>query len=219
MEDFKWTDELAREFVEYCDNQRPGVYILGYDLVELFKKSKQPKPKEYEILTIAPLKDNAIYSVKRLSDGEIFAIGDKFINEYNSGQIYTLDYFFTSNDRNSISGVSEIFGGTPISKMIKIKQSLFTTEDGKAVFEGDTVVLLNTDTWLWTSGIKAPSNPLSGDVNQYKYFSTKDAASDYILMNKPLLSVNNIHSYFDSWATKPNGYLREKIKELARSKL
>lgn len=73
------------------------------------------------------------------------------------------------------------------------REFLFTTEDGVDVFEGDSVFLLTTERWL-ISRCAAPRNPFKGNKIQFKYFSTEEAATDYINMNKPVLCVLDIHT-------------------------
>jgi hypothetical protein len=96
MSEFVWTDELVREFIEYGRRLMhiSDLDYLGMDM-DKFKASKQPKP-EWEILKgqsdargvhtwrkideanehPCPLSACRIYSVRRLSDGEVFTSGD-----------------------------------------------------------------------------------------------------------------------------------------------
>lgn len=75
---------------------------------------------------------------------------------------------------------------------------LFTTEDGIDVHIGDNLFLLGTSNWIITnlSPINAKiTTPFKGSTGvEFKYFSTKEAAKEYVLMNKPALSVNDIKS-------------------------
>lgn len=145
-----------------------------------------------------------IYSVKRLSDGEVFTVGDKICNtksikEKTQGCVTISnfkivdDYLWIKHDtgfRSSENGWNEISH--------YIKKPLFTTEDGVDIFEGDSV-------WeaTYCSGKKRLWNKpnmfkvLKVDIKvylqeHYKLFSTKEAAEEYILMNKPCLSINDI---------------------------
>ena len=84
MSEFIWTEELATEYAAWCLNRHTIKDI------DKFKKSKQPK-LEWEILTYSHFQSGIhaaepccarnghckIYSVKRLSDGEVFTVGDK----------------------------------------------------------------------------------------------------------------------------------------------
>ena len=94
MSEFKWTDELVKEFMKDFVIH-PNWKTFGDDWIEEFKASKQPKP-EWEILEDASGKKGdpnfsaitrnhphweythyPIHSVKRLSDGEVFTVGDR----------------------------------------------------------------------------------------------------------------------------------------------
>lgn len=70
------------------------------------------------------------------------------------------------------------------------KQPLFTTEDGVDIFEGDKIHYCNKDYKLYDS--KAGSKFHGGKNKHFKYFSTKEAAEEYILMNKPCLSISDV---------------------------
>ncbi len=135
----------------------------------------------------------SIHSVKRLSDGEIFTIGDKT----NFGLISKIVII-----NNSLSFYfEEKCCGYGLKIIIKWKP-LFTTEDGVDIFEGDKVwwVAVNEEydtpsgdkTWsfnefVWKGKPTASSN--------YKWFSTKEKAEEYIIMNKPCLSFNDVINY------------------------
>ncbi len=112
---FEWTDELVMEFIEYRRN-----YGSFNDVFKAFKKS-HPKAehKDYEILEWdsssfkgggCGVKDEEmaswgfnIKSVKRLSDGEVFSVGDRVNNEWTitefqiDGNIIYAHFYETSN--------------------------------------------------------------------------------------------------------------------------
>jgi len=96
-----------------------------------------------------------IYSVKRLSDGEIFTIGD-IVEEY--GEIRT---FLLQNDKIFIN---EKFMKISLPKLVKVKQPLFKTEDGVDIYEGDNTFgidekyqFLKFNGWVWKK-MKAQTN-------------------------------------------------------------
>lgn len=69
------------------------------------------------------------------------------------------------------------------------KEVLFTTEDGVEVHKGDLIWYLHKDSLVITNWLcYSVPKPLDGE---FIYFSTKDAIKEYILMNKPLLSLND----------------------------
>ena len=89
-----------------------------------------------------------IYSVKRLSDGEVFTVGDR-INHYGeyaknefSTKTYTLKkiYFIEENTLTFYVGKGFNLGAISASKY---KLPLFTTEDGIQIFKGDECWAIN----------------------------------------------------------------------------
>lgn len=89
------------------------------------------------------------------------------------------------------------------------------TEDGKELAYGDPYWCVHIDgteqsTW---SGVYGLSTHIIADA---KYFSTKEAAKDYAVMNRPCLSVNDVVYGIDqAWVTNP---VMDKLKALAIKK-
>jgi hypothetical protein len=247
MDNFQWTDELVKEFEIFYN--KIDYAITGCDPIQKgidqFKKSKEPK-KEYEILEfITPylgendvifkrtmdgdfsvllngfgdivsemsLSSNPvvrIHSVRRLSDGQIFTVGDIIVE----GII--ISFHLT----NIGMGVQCGNVGCLLNEVSKVNRCLFTTEDGVPVYEGDKVCLLSTSRWHLVKNVSSPVNPFYGDNHEsFKYFSTEEAAKEYILMNKHLLSVNDIKDWLEKYFDYPNGINVNHVRELAKSKL
>jgi hypothetical protein len=74
-------------------------------------------------------------------------------------------------------------------KASKSKPVLFTTEDGKHIYEGDDYWFIRHDDTIGTANSSRPPLP-KGKAT----FSTEAVAKEYVLMNKPCLSVNDIIS-------------------------
>ncbi len=112
-------------------------------------------------------------------------------------------------------------------KLIKeiIEKPLFTTEDGVNIYEGDKYFQLaisfnpNFREAIYEE-IARPNITYSYNCKEGReqlnkngryYFSTKEAAEEYILMNRPCLSVNDLLN---------SGFLmREELIKLVKSKL
>lgn len=163
-----------------------------------------------------------IYSVKRLSDGEVFSIDDKinFRGLYgnNSGHKYDTIKGFELKQDGSL-GVRYHNGLVGIEKIQKYKEALFTTEDGVELFGGERVFSV--------SDILITAVLLNFSVEDFKntkdkIFAKKEKAEEYILMNKPCLSLNDLLSV---WGDKKdlNVYkdspMFQKFKNLAKTKL
>lgn len=152
--------------------------------------------------------DYSIHSIRRLSDGEIFTIGDKifpnnkiykFELKNNILKIWHCDISFSTPIIERPSGqpgnCSWVEG---INNLKKIKQPLFTTEDGVDIFEGNKVYYVENYNLNWCI-----------IPNYYKfvqsktYFSTKEKAEEYVIMNKPCLSLNDYYSLFEEVLLDP----------------
>jgi hypothetical protein len=134
-----------------------------------------------------------IYCVKRLSDGKLFKIGD--ICENN----------FTIKGFESKQGVIEAFNKgeyhtswLPLSKL-KLVDYLFKSDDGVFVKEGDFVYFVNLPL---TSDTKIPTaSKLSKEMkllSDRKCFSNLEKAKDFIILNKPGLSIADVQEIYVS---------------------
>lgn len=125
-----------------------------------------------------------VYSVKR-SDGIKFKIGDNT----NTGIISK----FEMQDNM----IRVWFEGNPSKyhmNLISLRHvlPLFKTEDGIDIYSGDTYWLINYKNWTipgtWTN--------IAGDKTQlntyHKAFISEKNANEYIIMNKPILSINDV---------------------------
>lgn len=217
-------DELIA-ILKHLSIARKNKYETYMDLKRAQKK------KEYEIISFKHKnelyhvpKNAEILSVKRLYDGEVFTVGDGVIW---GKPCNILRLFISSNglmwcdlkyrDGNECHNAN-------IGSLDKAKEVLFTTEDGKEVYNEDNVFLLCTKTWHKSPAISAPKDPFSDD-GRIKYFSTEKEREEYILMNKPILSLNDLIIVWDGdrlvglsehYKSSP---MFQRFKELAKSKL
>lgn len=233
--DFQWNEDLLYEFMNSLwsnDRFKKDDFIRE---LEYFKKSKEQEG--YEILSLKYEKDKKvypftylpngvyIYSVKRLSDGEVFRVGDlvKWNLERNDQTPFLIESFEENHMHPFEDRMFCNNKNIDICYLEKVKKVLFTTDDNFIVYENDgsaTSIVYDDFSFNYRCRIEQ----VLGEIKIWgreslKLFSTKEVAEDWIIMNKPVLSVRDIHDYFDSWVTKPNDYLRNKIVELAKSKL
>lgn len=144
-----------------------------------------------------PLKGGyVIHSVKRLSDGEIFSIGDKIKSEpFVTRRGFTVIDEIYYNEHKQLS-YKTCKGEVPrtfvfCEDTVHYKEvPLFITEDGVEIFEGDKFYPVCIEEGYgykpfefipqrWSS---VPSAPW------FRYFSTEQAAKQYIEDNKPIYS-------------------------------
>ena len=235
--EFQWTDELVMEY----QNFKPSIFSV-LSAIEQFKKSKAKK--EYEILSfkadifvlcknangtfgvyeieeqdLLSSSAHAIHSVKRLSDGEVFSVGD--LVKYSDGKCnyehFIIDNFWINNAGKCLVRGKDNLICEWVTEIQKIRKPLFTTEDGVSVFLDQRVW------WVRKSdfelGFHDFYNEKSWCPNRFLYFSTKEAAKDFILMSKPLLSLNEMKLWLERYFNYPDGVNVGGLLELAKSKL
>lgn len=155
-----------------------------------------------------------IHSVKRIYDGEIFTVGDNISHSYKgvNNETITKEYkiekiYFIEKERLSFY----VGGGLSlgIKNVLKLKQPLFTTEDGVDIYEPSTRVFYVCRDWR----IYSPT-VISQAAKENKCYSTKEAAEEYLLMNKPCLSINDILTRYNyKWAEIGKLSLKELVKQ------
>lgn len=159
---------------------------------------------------------NKIHSIKRLLDNEIFTIGDKIeIRNLDS----KIDSFYIKNDCLMLT--SELSNcGDYLNNIIKRKQKqkLFISEDGVDIFEGDGFHYVSLEFKIYNR--IATNDYIKLEI--YKDFSTKEKAEEFIFMNKPVLSINDLlmknETYYPANKTII-GVTFSKLKELVKQKL
>lgn len=122
----------------------------------------------------------AIHSVRRLSDNKIFTLDDKLVFDGVAGKLVR---FTLSNGKMYADQVS-------LSNIHHIEDKLFTTEDGVDIFEGDSYFKVTNDTFIL---LPMPSASKHESLRS-KVFSTREAAREYIILNKPCLSISDIYN-------------------------
>lgn len=158
-----------------------------------------------------------IHSVKRLSDGEVFTVGDK-IKGYDNDNGFIISHIWigSSNDlvlANYPKNAKGFNRSCFIKGAIKVKTPLFTTEDGVDVYEGDKVFGIDRNWKVFEF------NALCKIDNElFKRFSTKEAAEEYVLMNKLCLSINEVMNITYN-PTETFTSTSNKLKELVKSKI
>ena len=122
-----------------------------------------------------------IHSVKRLSDGEIFTVGDKITGYHEDARsIQTIRICtYTGRIRLEQSG-----GYTDLMNATKVKQPISLTHDGKDIFVGNRIVWVNKDSLL--HGTFTADYGSLFCSNQHAYFISAVDAQDYIEKNKVL---------------------------------
>lgn len=147
-----------------------------------------------------------IHSVKRLSDDKVFTVGDT-INVADTRIKGKIDRIIICNNPDSdvVASMSKnskgkLFfcvmnhnGNVRLDEANILKKPLFTTEDGVDIYEGDKYCWVRKDPMYISDGMYTA---VEHDKKDYLYFSTREAAKEYVLLNKLCLSINDIKECF-----------------------
>jgi hypothetical protein len=164
----------------------------------------------YETDKVYPWERLHIQSVKRLSDGEVFSIGDN-IDSLNNCPIYRIEII---DEPLKVKGIWFFYSAGTCSLGVAkkvIKNPLFTTEDGVSIFENDKYYFISNGFQV----VKSFAENLEF-LSSSKTFSTKEKADEYVLLNKPLLSLTDVKDLFIKYRVE---LTLERLKSLIKSKL
>lgn len=152
--------------------------------------------KNYEItaLYIENLYDSSpskIEEVKRLSDGEKFRVGDKYTILSGTHTIGALE-----EDNSTIIVISDDNLTRCSLDFIEKVKKLLTTEDGVDVYEGDV---------YWAGYVEAGISSFypsewAGNSTNMKYFSTKEAAEEYINKRNITFTLEEVVKIVNNWS-------------------
>jgi hypothetical protein len=154
---------------------------------EFWEKIKDWEIHEYYDLMLI-MGHPGIKSVKRLSDNTIFSVGDKVDNFYDT----IVEFEVTKDDnirailkrKDIINTVGLLLNSIKKERKIPI----LMTEDGVDLFEGDEFWHVDTYFYNGKGVLNNAFKPLKG----YRHFSTEKAAKDWVEMNKPQFSKNDL---------------------------
>lgn len=212
----KGTALEADLLVKLWEQFNPRV-INSYSYNEIYYKGNdepKPKPKEYEILEWRNSGLNGeieIYSLKRKFDNEIFTVLDDvecYGKKWKIGRIF-IDYADRKGDERTNDLIVNDFGY--FKDLKKVKTPILTTTDLVDIYDEEQIVYL-LNNYSWKTSERKAKNSLSTNMPIY---SSKAARDEYILMNKPMFSLQEINN--DYIGDKPFDNLI-KFQKLAKSK-
>jgi hypothetical protein len=236
---FEWTDATVLEFMgvkglvtieefkkdwEKRNQPIPEYEILSFDGSKFSEEQVRAAAKfgEYDpngIYVAYALQHNfPIHSVRRLSDGEVFTVGDRVCYKPKPEVKWEIDNFRLRADGKLVARskndemVEFVDDDLQISPL---KTPLFTTEDGVDIYKGTTFYEVSTERW----DVLAESEPHKPPYDQYyKYFSNKYNAERYVLLNKPVLTMKEV---LDAYPVNTGEYCDfvERLTTLAKAKL
>ena len=214
-----WEKVVEKDYKIISISGHGGLYtIKNNDKFAYYELSKNGKYTSDFLLNNCG-KPYHIHSIKRLSDGMIFSIGDKFYpnkDEAITGTIIDTIIKFELIENNALLRIQGDNFCRNIDNIVKYKELLFVTEDNVEIFKGDEYCCLYTN---YTIGSMLTTNNASGKFTGIKRFSTKEAANKYIEENKPMYSKIDILSVLDYTTKKLLNYNYTKFLEIFKEKL
>lgn len=153
----------------------------------------------YTLEQISNHNNYGIHSIKRLSDNEIFTIGDKVsYSEIHKYDFKIASFHIIKGNNIELRGTGDAF--TELTdRVVHVKQSLFVTEDNVEIFEGDGFYFVKNknsksiDTmWEVSESLDINKQGFKYEPQFEVYYKSREKAKEYILMNKPCLSMADI---------------------------
>jgi hypothetical protein len=177
--------------------------------------------KDYEIL-ISRVVSQEILSVKRLSDGEVFTVGDlidlKPVMSSELKQDRILKIRIVDNKiRFKMNFQADHSWGSSytLNFLKKVKQPIFLTHDGKDIFEENTVWFVNKENFYYDYIIVSKETNFCSE--RRAYFLTRAAAENYLVQKSHSLSIEDFWE-FDSWGGS-NIAKSKRLKRLVKERL
>lgn len=134
--------------------------------------------------------DNKIFQVKRLSDGEIFTVGDKVEFAPNPKYSFEIKEFFLRDDGILLARSKNCAAVEDVLTIQHAKESLYITTDGKNLYNGTACYIVWEKNWTMMPGVfqerDYQDSIKKGEI--FKIFSDKENAEKYIEENKPPFS-------------------------------
>ena len=131
---------------------------------------------------------------------------DKF--EWTDELVHDFYLDYINNNRSFTKAVEKF-------KSSKMRKPLLTTYNGVDVYEGDWCRAVNKEDFRTTSFKASKAGEHDGSLNDWVYFSTTEAAEEWVVMNKPCLSISNVESLLvirkDSWQLRDLKYWVQDI--------
>lgn len=185
---------IPKQFIEESKvwEKKDGYEVLSFILNEKLFENKDEFGKYWckegtYAYFIEVFDYSKINSIKRLSDGEIFSMGDRVKStKYTlTGTIWEIK--IVNNDLCFSYFNSDIKGY--LEDILKVKKPILVTEDGEELFGGESIYGVTDDFQLCYTSITTKEN-----VQRCRVFTKKENAETFIKENKPQYSLNDIRN-------------------------
>lgn len=157
----------------------------------------------------------AIHSVKRLSDGVIFTLGDRI---YGKSILcsFKIDEIWNNPDCRTQILFNHLDEGVGIENAVKVPPAIIT-EDGVNLFEQDKVWISYAKINIFRTDVRGILQSPNHKSGVYKYFDKEENARAHSLMNRQVLSITDVTEVFDT--TTHSVQLIDKLKEIVKSRI
>lgn len=174
---------------------------------------------EYNLDVIYPNKNNSLYSVKRVVDGVVFTIGDKILAHKGEFTIEKMDIvndqlvFFLNNPNNNYI-LNTVLIQNVVKNFYKSAIPLYKTEDGVEIWNPEKykqlwgVAVQSTGSDRLRQGYNIEIGEYSIPSSNRKWFHDRRKAEDYLLLNTPCLSIEDVAKVYVTANSK-----NEKLKQ------
>jgi hypothetical protein len=159
-----------------------------------------------------------IHSVKRVSDGKIFTVGRSIKCGKDHAWIKKIINIYLVESSNKIwfttKGPDDIDTFDYFLDEVDTVECLLKSDDGVDLFEGDLIYGIYADDWavfthkLYNGGLAHKQKWKHGK------FSSKEAAQEYILMNRPCLSVEQVKNILSNYGFNNVSERKDAYKDL-----
>jgi len=138
--------------------------------------------------------DNVCFEVcnhlYRITKNKKASTSEYSIEKYQHGKIERANWDWNNIDENF---KTRIWKEVPLEQyMLQFKRKLFTTEDGVDIFAGDSYCFVNKCTLSHVNKNNVANDISGGNNISFVYFSTEQKAKEYIEMNKPIYSKEQV---------------------------
>lgn len=162
----------------------------------------------------------SIHAVERLSDGEVFTVGDQVAWDwvtYSKGDYFTIGRLFIedgvlmfhSKENKCDYGLISL-SKTHNLRHAKVEEPIFTTEDGVDIYEGDKYWFCReSGTYVYADH----ATEKSGNSDNLKYFSSKEKAKEWAEDNKPRYSRRDIEQAIADSYSRDGAFFEQILRQ------
>jgi hypothetical protein len=211
-----YSDGIWFQYTLGCSHLKNAIKVIEKDY-EILSYSTNETSTSKQILSkgiegwneIIENTTSKLHSVKRLSDGEIFTVGDLIKTPYTDPARITR---FQNPEGNEYF-IEIPTGFARLVTIEKAKQPIFLTHDGKDIFVGNRILWVNKDSLLHGDFTADYGSLFLSD--QVAYFLSAVDAQDYIIENKPALSIKEFWEItcMSTSNFNKNTYMKDLVKK------